>query len=468
MKKSRLFLYFFALMPAWALGQITFVLDSIPANTPANATIFLAGSFNAWSPNSPLHQLQIINNRYTITLPAAVVGSTIQYKLTRGSWATVESTAMGIDIGNRNLIYRNTDTVKITIKGWKDLLGGGSGSTHTALPNVQTYRTNFYMPQLNRTRRIWVYLPTNYTANTTQRYPVIYLQDGQNLFDNYTAFAGEWAVDETLARLETLGDAGVIVVGIDNGGSNRLLEYLPFVEPNYGNGQGNQYMDFIINTLKPNIDSNFRTLSNRQHTALGGSSLGGLIAFYGGIKHQDIFSKLFIFSPSFWISNKIYDHVQNTPKTQPMSIYLLAGGQESASLYSQINRMETTLLNAGFNQNEIKKVFKNDGQHAEWFWKREFKDAYNWLFSPTIGIGEQPLNININVFPNPFKDTLNINVEGLSKPIDLQIMNANGQTILQKNITQNQTQIDVCALPKGNYTLIFNQNNKIYSKTLIK
>ena len=169
------------------------------------------------------------------------------------------------------------------------------------------------MLQLNGQGWIWLYLPPDY-ATSTKRYPVIYMQDGQNLFDNKTSFSGEWEVDETLNKLHSEGDYGAIVVGIDNGGNKRLDEYSPWKNSSYGGGEGDAYIDFIVQSLKPYIDTNYRTLSAPEYTCIFGSSLGALIATYAAIKYPGIFGKAGAFSPAYWfnISNFV-SYIQENP-----------------------------------------------------------------------------------------------------------------------------------------------------------
>ena len=177
--------------------------------------------------------------------------------------------------------------------------------------NVKLLSNNFYMPQLNKNRRIWIYLPNDYETNTNKRYPVLYMHDGQNCFDKTTAFAGEWGIDETLNYKEKNGDKGCIVVAIDNGGASRLDEYSPYVNSQYGGGKGDDYLDFLALTLKPFIDSAYRTFPDKNNTAMAGSSMGGLITMYALFKYPNIYGKAGIFSPAFWFSNQLYTYVLN-------------------------------------------------------------------------------------------------------------------------------------------------------------
>lgn len=230
-------------------------------------------------------------------------------------------------------------------------------------------------PQFQKPRKIWIYLPQNYEA-TSQKYPVIYMLDGQNLFDNQTAFAGEWQVDESLDQLK----AKVIIVGIEHGNDLRLSELTPFSNEKYGGGSADLFLDFIIQNLKPQIDSKFRTKTNSKNTAIFGSSLGGLFAYYAVVKHPEVFSKAGVFSPSFWFSNQIYELTEHAPKIKA-KIYLLCGDNESPDMVNEVNKMNYLLnVNRCSCLKLTKKVIVKNGQHNEKLWREQFQNAYLWLF----------------------------------------------------------------------------------------
>src|SRR5215217_3183379 len=134
------------------------------------------------------------------------------------------------------------------------------------LNNVYIIDNAFYIPQLKRSRRIWLYLPADYST-AKKHYPVLYMQDGQNLFEEWSAFGEEWGVDETLNNLK----AKCIVVGIDNGIDKRMNEYTLHDQERYGKGEGAHYLAFLVNTLKPYIDETYRTLPEQAHTYIAGS-----------------------------------------------------------------------------------------------------------------------------------------------------------------------------------------------------
>lgn len=377
-------------------AQVTFLVHQVPANTPVGDTLYIAGSFQGWNPaNATTQLLPIGNGMYACSL--AVSGS-IQYKYTRGSWTNVEGNSLGGFRPNRSATVSAGDTLRDTILSWEDL--GASGGNSTAQSNV-TRISGFAMPQFSRTRAIWVYLPLDYTTST-KNYPVFYLHDGQNVFDAYTSFAGEWEVDETLNALQQdSADYGCIVVAVESD-ANRLEELTPYHNPQYGGGEGDAYVQFIAQTLKPWVDSAYRTLSTPEFTAIGGSSLGGLISFYAHQTYPQVFGKALVFSPSYWFNDSVYLLPSTYPQIADGRIFQLAGGQEaSGSVVQAINRMQDSLLANGIGAQNINSTTKADGQHSEWFWCREFGSAYRWLFKQT-SFSAAELNVRgLSGYPNP-------------------------------------------------------------------
>ncbi|OUJ72627.1 alpha/beta hydrolase [Hymenobacter crusticola] len=253
----------------------------------------------------------------------------------------------------------------------------------TRTPNVTVLTDSFSIPQLNRERRVWLYLPNDY-ATSQRRYPVLYLQDGQNMFDEATSFVGEWGVDETLSQLQQSGqDQGCIVVAVDNDGQRRLDEYSPWRNEKLGGGEGDAYVDFLVKTLKPYIDANYRTLPGREHTGIAGSSMGALISLYGGLKYQDVFSKVGLFSPAFWFAQQpLFAFVKAAKIRQSTRFYFVAGAQEGPTMVPLMAAMRDSLCQVGAAQKDISYQVRPDGKHSEWFWRREFSAAYQWLYAP--------------------------------------------------------------------------------------
>lgn len=446
---------FFALflLPFALAAQLTIRVTAIPANTPAGDKIYIAGNFNNWNSGSSSHILtEKGNGVYEIIINPTP--GTVEFKFTRGSWATVEGNANGGFLPNRTFNYTGSAaTIVLQIQSWE-----GAGSNSTAAPNVSILSSNFYMPQLNRNRRIWIYLPPDY-ATSTKKYPVLYLHDGQNLFDAATSFSGEWKVDESLNQLHAAGDYGCIVVGIDNGGANRTNEYCPWVNPQYGGGQGDLYIKFIAETLKPHIDANFRTLPGRISTGIGGSSLGGLISQFGLFERQDVFSKAAVFSPAFWIngSNSV-NHVLAKGKQAESKVYFLAGGDEPNYVETDMEAVANAMLQVGFPGFDIYFKVPADGGHNEAFWAREFPEAYLWLFKNAVtNTNSAAAKSSIEIFPNPAADGIRLTNDA---PLSFQILNLNGRILADSTVAAGEM-IPTGQLPAGFYFLKFVEKNGV-------
>ncbi|MEM9057569.1 MAG: alpha/beta hydrolase-fold protein [Pseudomonadota bacterium] len=375
------------LAAACAQAQLTMNI-AVPAGTPAGATVYVAGTFNGWNPGDPAYALERVSaTAQRITLPAAVTG-VISFKFTLGSWETVELDANGFDVPNRVAIAPTSGTASYdgTVAAWRDNNDWPLPNS-TATDSVSILDFAFSIPQLNRTRRIWLYLPPDYDT-TTKRYPVLYLQDGQNVFDAATSFAGEWQVDETLDALHADGHWGAIVVAIANGEGSRADEYHPWPNPQFGGGEGDLYLDFLVDTLKPYIDANFRTLANRRNTGVGGSSSAGVISQYAAVREPAVVGRVLAFSPAFFVNPQIYTAASALTPPAPPSRYTFvsglnetAGGQPPGVFAVAQNDMVQALSDAGIDvASHVRALLPADGTHSEGFWAREFGPAFAWLF----------------------------------------------------------------------------------------
>ena len=250
----------------------------------------------------------------------------------------------------------------------------------TASKQVSTFTID--APQLEIQKKIWVYLPKDY-HDSNMSYPVIYMHDAQNLFDDETSFVGEWKVDE---YLDSIKKNKSIIIGIEHGNEKRIEELTPFLNENYGGGKADDYLQFIISTLKPKIDSNYRTLSNKNHTTILGSSLGGLISLYAVIKYPETFGKAGVFSPAIWINkNEIFEFVKHSEIDPNKKFYFLVGAKEgdtkefALEMVTDQHKMIELLLDKGIHKNNIiEKVIPN-GHHNETLWSTNFPEAYQWL-----------------------------------------------------------------------------------------
>lgn len=357
-----------------SFAQLTIIIDKLPDHTPEDAKIFISGDFIGWQP-AVFALKKNDDGKFQITLTD--IKKEIQFKFTRGSWETGECKASGDFQPNRSWKPTDQKTIHVTIEGWDDFIKKEEKSS-TALPNVQVLTDSFYIPQLNRYRRVWVYLPASY-KKSKKRYPVLYMHDGQNVFDKTTAYSGEWHVDETLSQLEKSGKLELIVVAVNNGQKYRMSEYNPWVHQAYGGGEGDEYIEFIVKTLKPHIDKQFRTKRNRKNTGIMGSSMGGLISMYAILEYPNIFGKAGVFSPAFWAGNeKPFVQAQEKAKKK-MKIYMLMGKQEGDMMVNGQEKMAKILKMKKLKDKSMQNIII-DGRHNETFWAKEFEKAILWLF----------------------------------------------------------------------------------------
>jgi metallo-beta-lactamase class B len=345
--------------------KVRIVLDTVPEQTLSK--VYIAGNFNGWSPADPLVALQKgSEGKYSIYFPNSPKMD-YEFKFTLGSWQTVECQSNGVDIPNRHLSIQSDTVMHFSIAGWKN--GKNESPKHTASRNVRVLDTAFQIPQLQRTRRIWIYLPADYSAGS-KKYPVLYMHDGQNLFDAATSFAGEWGVDETIDSLEQ----PCIVVGIDNGGAHRMQEYNVEDNDRFGKGEGKAYLQFIANTLKPYIDKNYRTLSDTRHTAIAGSSMGGLISFYAMLDFPKTFGTAGVFSPSFWlVENKMPDDFSFLVGKR---LFFYYGGQEGKEMGPPTEKV--IAKTKSIPHVEVTSSVDEQAKHNEAAWKKTFPAFYRW------------------------------------------------------------------------------------------
>lgn len=355
--------------------SVRFILDHCPT-THSSDSLFIVGNFNGWHPGNEqysFHKNEGGIAAITLLLPPG----NYEYKFTRGDWPKVETTSEGKNISNRIINVDQDTTLHLGIAGWADDFKRDvfPEKKHTASPNVQVIDTAFYMSQLQRNRRIWIYLPAGY-GDSSKKYPVIYMHDGQNLFDNATSFAGEWGIDEYLDSLNATSNREAIVVGIDNGLAKRMTEYNPYAFAQFGKGEGDEYVDFLVKTLKPYIDKRYRTLKGRPNTYIAGSSMGGLISLYAILKYPKTFGGAGIFSPSFWTAPAIDSMIRSHARAVSARLFFYAGEQEGNSTVANQKRIINEILQSS--TAKIKEVIDPEGQHNEAAWQKHFPEFYQW------------------------------------------------------------------------------------------
>lgn len=392
MLKLLAFLVFFIPMYLQA-ATIKFVV-SVPANTPSNARLSLGGDFNGWNPANPRYRMEKLSSgKYQYTFINIKAGSVLNFKVTRGSWKTVEIEAEGSNRDNRAYSVGNDDqTIESEVEAWADLSDKEAPSTVVGNVVMEQIELPTYAGQ----RRIRIYLPPDYEI-TNKRYPVIYMTDGQNLFDKKTATAGEWEMDELMEKLHQQGSPLTsIVVGIDHAGKNRGMEYLPFLHDEINSkkqgsdplikGKGELFANWLALSLKPDIDKRYRTKPDRENTTMIGSSMGGLISCYTVLKHQEVFSKAACLSSAF-LKRLVGEHwlayIEQSNKRLPTKFYMDMGDNEfglfGPDILDETAEVKQYLLGSGFDNSEVNNQVVRGGTHDEQSWRARLLLILKWL-----------------------------------------------------------------------------------------
>ncbi len=392
------------------------VLVNLPANGATrypNTSVCLATSANGWRADSNQYSMSALISNALVAgfeIPWSVVTQPdFEFKFTRGSWDTVEVDEDGADIANRRitadqlreaLLAHAEDRparITLTICGFADERGSrwptlaAKGSTVTG--ELQILDFDSAIRGNSRALRVWV--PPGYDApeNADRRYPVLYMNDGQNLFDAATSFAGEWGVDETATRLIEAGKIPpIIVVGIDNVGAARGDEYLPKDagkrRPGTG-GKADEYLRMVADEIMPKINGQFRTLTGPEHTAFGGSSFGGVITLHAAMTRPDLFGAILVESPSLWVEDGAFLQRVLKCKQWPQRVYLAQGdreygeGERSAELVEMTRQVSDAMRKAGVGEDRLLVVIGEGDAHNEAAWAKRLPRAMEFLFAPT-------------------------------------------------------------------------------------
>ena len=354
---------------------------TIISNEDDDRPVFITGNFNKWNPKDATFVLKNIdNNTYTIEIDDEQLPAIIEYKYTRGGWGNVEIDRFGNITPNRKIKKGDAPNEDIVEK-WR--INWGPFKEEFS-PIVEIISEKFFSPQLNRTRKIWALLPYNY-HKTDKTYPVLYLQDAQNLFNEGSAF-GNWEIDKKMSILAEYGRGDVIIIAIENGSEDRIKEYILDNDSITKNAEGKKYIRFLADTLKPYVDSVYRTKPEREFTGIGGSSLGGLISIYSGFLYPEVYSKLLIFSPSLWVNPENNFPQMNFKNPYEIKVYMYGGEMEGSQMTERIALFEKTLEsweNSHSIQFEFKISINDEGKHQEFYWSQEFPRAVEWLFYNT-------------------------------------------------------------------------------------
>lgn len=339
--------------------------------------VYLSGNFNEWATQDKRYILQKIGEgKYSFTFPENFdYPEELIYKFTKGDWSEVEIDNYGNKTPNRHCQKKQGIQEEFVPRWRKNWLP----YRPSQLPQVHLISEEFEIPQLNKKRKVWALLPHDYDTSN-EHYPVLYLQDAQNLFNEKSPF-GNWQIDKKLAVMSDYGIGKIIIIAIEHAEKERLLEY-NVGKTLLGEGQGKKYIRFITDTLKPFVDKNFRTKPEREFTGIGGSSMGGLVSIFSGLMYPEVYGKLMIFSPSLWVIPKIKFSFLDFYEPMETKIYLYAGGNESETMVKHVKKFKKRLLKSEGTKERMKVnlSINMEGKHNETYWSDEFPKAIEWLF----------------------------------------------------------------------------------------
>jgi enterochelin esterase-like enzyme len=444
-----------------AKGQVTYTV-TVPAATHA---CFIAGEMTGWN---QVQMTEVSTNEYTITISPATTAQ--QYKYCSGpSWNYTEVLSNGGNVPNRS--YTAHDQVAAWAAVWN--------SSNNFPPSVSsgTARRHWFHSLLVDDRYIDVWLPNGY--NTSVKYDVLYMHDGQMLFDASTTWNGEeWDVDGTMGALLTGGKIRpTIVVGIFNNGNKRHAEYFPekvintIPQPEQseleslfsGSTRGDAYLKFIVTELKPFIDSTYSTNKDKQGTFIAGSSMGGLISLYAFCEYPDIFSGaaclsthwIGTFSDNDAIPNAIITYMSKAlPPPNGRMIYFDHGTAGLDAMYGPHQQQVDNLLAAkGYTATNWETQIFPGADHNENYWKARFHISATFLLSDKTqsirDVHNQANSDAVKIYPNPTRSMLTVeNPDGNSER-NIRIFDITGREVLTAKTKSNN--IDVSHLPAGIY-----------------
>jgi predicted alpha/beta superfamily hydrolase len=338
--------------------------------------VYISGNFNNWrTQDKELMMEKIGNNSYQYEFSSDFnYPKELLYKFTKGDWSEVEIDAHGNRTENRSTKKHSGIQNEFVARWRKNWLP----FKQSFLPQVLLISDKFEIPQLNKTRKIWALLPHDYDKSS-ESYPVMYLQDAQNLF-NENAKYGNWEIDKKLAVMSEYKIGKIIVIAIEHGEQDRIKEY-NVGKTVLGKGKGKKYIQFLTETLKPYVDSNFRTKKEREFTGIGGSSMGALVSIFSGLLYPEVYGKLMIFSPSLWVVPTLKMDSDSTAPNDT-KIYLYAGGDESATMIEHVRLFKKNMIATEFVKDKMKinLSINMQGKHSETYWSDEFPKAIEWLF----------------------------------------------------------------------------------------
>lgn len=380
-----------AILTSSVLAQTTelkFVVNT-PQPVAKEDSLYLAGnsaSLGSWNPSGfVLTRKSNSSFEGTVNLE---IGETIEFKITRGTWETVEKDADGEEISNRTATVQKGKGIVVVVESWAD--EGARPGRSSVVGSLELRR----IASIEPTRLVRVWLPAGY-QESTQSYPVLYMLDGQNVFDRATSAIGEeWGVDETLTQLiENKAIGPMIVVAIDNS-SKRMDEYTWIADGDGSRKRGGSaelFAKWIAEKLKPQMDREYRTQTRRDSTWIAGSSLGGLFALYSAVQHNETFGGAIAMSPSLsWGNEGMNSWVKSSQNrfAKPTRIWVDFGGKEGTTesgarenveRFERFQKMLNTIAQKPNSSVSVAGRLFPDAKHNESAWRERFAEAIQFL-----------------------------------------------------------------------------------------
>lgn len=382
-------------LPQETLGStrnVTVKLYKVPENTNSFDRLYLAGPVNGWNPGQANFEfVKGAEGIFSLTVAVPANQTNFEFKVTRGTWASVERDENGSDVPNHLVnLFGNATSKALKIPNWADR---PTPLVSTRVGHIEIQ--SVYMASLQQSRQIWIYLPPDY-ATSSKSYPVLYMYDAQNLFDRKSApFDQEWRVDESLEELyyENL-QSGMIVIALDNS-SRRACEYNVFAADPHpycaeGSALGSLLNDFIALELMPWVDSHYRSIPDREHRAVMGSSMGGQMALSMGLRYPEHFAQVLALSPSYQnqLSARLWmpEYIRGLKGTPALKIYQDIGDSEQIRdikanvLQSNMYAVQAALRSLGMDEAFNQARVIPGAVHNEQAWAGRFKELARSLW----------------------------------------------------------------------------------------
>ncbi|MDX2132932.1 MAG: alpha/beta hydrolase-fold protein [Planctomycetota bacterium] len=385
------------------------IVEDVSKRATESSPVFLAGTMNAWNPGDAKWKLQAQSDgRWRIVVPALADQKPIEFKFTRGSWALEELTEGLTPPANRTLPKIDASklapgerpTFDFRVPAWGDQKPGAAASAPEEPVRVKgtVRRLPLAGGVASGTRELLVWLPPGYDdpRNAAVKYPVLYLHDGQNLFEKPASAPDEWHADETADELIRLGRMRpVIIVGVPHAGAQRVSEYLPVAALDAGTpARGDEHVEWLVREVLPLVERTFRVKPGADETGIGGSSLGAVIALHAASKHPDRFGLVLAESPSLVLGAPGVMRAWAESVAPPRRVFLGVGTAETGDAPASADRnrayvqavedLDARFKRAGLGPDRRLLIVAPGATHTESAWAARLPMALSFLFPPPL------------------------------------------------------------------------------------